>query len=113
MTYDANILRAVNVTPTLMLNGAYCLANPSLNGEVRFAFATTKPSTGGGTLFNVEFEVLPYTEGKVSPLILEEVELAGSQDIHKQNGKLNSYANTGTLPKQKRSDTSSPKKAVS
>ncbi|MBI1923618.1 leucine-rich repeat domain-containing protein [Candidatus Poribacteria bacterium] len=110
LTYDPNVLKAVDVTTNLTLNGAYWKANPSLNGEVRFAFVTTEPPTpalpgdgeggrpdslplqgegrGGGTLFNVEFEVLPAPEGRVSPLTLESVELAGSKHIHTVDGTL-------------------------
>ncbi len=88
LTYDSRALKAVNVTPTLKLNGSYWEANISLQGELRLAFVTTKPSTGGGTLFDVEFEVLPATEGQVNPLILESVELAGSKEIHKVDGSI-------------------------
>jgi hypothetical protein len=92
LTYNPNILKAVDVAPTLVLNGAYWKANPSLPGEVRFAFATAEPATeareGSQALFNVEFEVLPATEGHVSDLTLESVELVGSKQIHRVHGTL-------------------------
>jgi hypothetical protein len=89
LKYDPTVLKAVNVTSqTLFLNGAYNKANVDLHGEVRFAFATTQPMNGHGNLFTVEFEVLPNTTGKTSPLILDNVELSNSLSITKIDGSV-------------------------
>jgi hypothetical protein len=89
LKYDPTILKALNVaSQTLFLNGAYSKANVSKQGEVRFAFATTEAMTGPGRLFMVEFEVLPNTEEKKSPLILASVSLSNSLNVTKSNGSV-------------------------
>ena len=95
LKYDATVLKAVGAS--LELNGAYWQANTNLDGEVRVAFAKTKFShskdakTGflrsrSQTLFVVKFDVLANTEGKISPLILDRVQLSESLSIKKVNG---------------------------
>ena len=69
--YDPSVLRAVDFTASSLLNGAYWKANIKRMGEVRFAFATAEPTQGTGNLLMVEFEVLPNTAGKISPVIFE------------------------------------------
>jgi hypothetical protein len=89
LKYDPTILKALNVaSQTLFLNGAYSKANISKQGEVRFAFATTEAMNGQGNLFMVEFEVLPDSEGKTSPLILDSVSLSNSLSVTKINGSV-------------------------
>jgi len=89
LKYDATVLKAVGAS--LKLNGAYWQANTNLDGEVRVAFASVTAKTEfshskNRTLFVVEFDVLANTEGKISPLILEQVQLAESLSIKKVNG---------------------------
>jgi hypothetical protein len=73
LKYDRTVLRAIKALPDMALNGSYWKANTELDGEVRFAFATTEAATtevvttvGQGNLLMVEFEVLPNAEGKTS-----------------------------------------------
>ena len=86
--YDSTVLRAVDYASLKLLNGYYWKANTNLPGEVRFAFASAKSTTGQGNLLMVEFEVLPNTEGKTSPLIIENVNLSNSRSITKTNGEV-------------------------
>ena len=92
LKYDPTVLKAVDVLPTTTLNGSYWKANTKLDGEIRFAFAFTSAfmDTSGTmkSLFMVEFEVLPNTTGKISPLILEKVHFSESQSINKINGSV-------------------------
>jgi len=96
LKYDPTILRAIDYAPLKLLNGYYWKANTKLQGEVRFAFATTEPTKclpsseakGQGNLLMVEFEVLPNTEGETSDLILDNVSLSNSLTIQKINGSL-------------------------
>jgi len=85
LKYDTTVLKATGAS--LKLNGAYWQANTELDGEVRVAFAKTDFShSEGQILFVVEFDVLPDTEGKTSPLSLDGVQLAESLSIKKING---------------------------
>jgi predicted GH43/DUF377 family glycosyl hydrolase len=86
LKYDSTVLKAVNVLTDTSLQSAYWEANTNINGEVRFAFAATKPTKGQGNLLIVEFEVLPNTEGKTSPLIFDDVSLSDSTNIKMKNG---------------------------
>ena len=43
---------------------------------------------GGGNLLIVRFEVLPQTEGRASPLILSDIQLANSSSITKVDGSV-------------------------
>ena len=86
LKYDPTILKAISVTPQMLLNGSYWQANTNLDGEVRFAFASVEPTKGQGNLLTVEFEILPNTEGKTSSLILDSVNLSNSLSIVKING---------------------------
>ncbi len=116
LKYDSKILKAVDVLPTSKLNGAYWRANFDKQGEVRFAFASVQPILGGGAegfdafgaegvpsndgiaprpsitprgnLFTIEFEVLSKTDGQVSPLTLESVQLSESLNVTKINGSV-------------------------
>ena len=85
--YDPTILKPINVAPQILfLNGAYSEANISRRGEIRFAFATTQLIQGQGNLLMVEFEVLSNTEGRTSPLILDNVDLSNSLSVTRING---------------------------
>jgi len=85
LKYDSTVLRAVKVAP--LLRQAYWEANTDLNGEVRFAFVSANPSNKSDKqLLLIEFEALPNTEGKTSPLILEHVQLSDSLSVKKING---------------------------
>ena len=95
--YDSTVLRAVDYASLKLLNGYYWKANTNLPGEVRFAFATTEPTKGQGNLLMVEFEVLPNTEGKTSPLILENVNFSNSRSITKNNGEVHVIPSTFAL----------------
>jgi hypothetical protein len=88
MKYNPTVLKAIDVAALGMLSGSYWKANTLLDGEVRFAFATTENAKGGGNFLMVEFEVLPNTEGKTSPLILDNVNLSNSLTISKINGSV-------------------------
>jgi hypothetical protein len=96
LKYNPTILRAIDYVPLKLLNGYYWKANTNLTGEVRFAFTTTEPTLalersegkGQGNLLMVEFEVLPNTEGKTSPLILDNVDLSNSLTITKIDGSI-------------------------
>ena len=92
LRYDATVLKAVDAL--LKLNSAYWQANTELDGEVRVAFASVKSQKAktefsqskAQILFVVEFDVLADTEGKISPLILDRVQLAESLSIKKVDG---------------------------
>ena len=88
LKYDPTVLRAVKALPDIPLNGSYWKSNTNLDGEIRFAFATTEPAQGTGNLLTVEFEVLPNTTGKTSPLILDTVQFFENQSITKINGSV-------------------------
>ncbi|MBM3238248.1 T9SS type A sorting domain-containing protein [Candidatus Poribacteria bacterium] len=96
LKYDRTVLRAIKALPDMALNGSYWKANTELDGEVRFAFATTevclwfKPqaTVGKCDLLMVEFEVLPNAEGKTSRLIIDNVNLSNSLNIEKINGSV-------------------------
>jgi hypothetical protein len=87
----------------MALNGSYWKANAELEGEVRFAFATTEAATtevvtvGQGNLLMVEFEVLPNAEGKTSRLIIDNVNLSNSLNITKINGLITVIPSTFAL----------------
>jgi len=113
--YNSTILRVVDVVPQILLNryrgeavrennphpsginGAYWEANTALRDEVRFAFASAESTKGQGNLLTVEFEVLPRTEGKTSPLILSNVQLSNSSNITKVDGSVAILASKSTL----------------
>ena len=97
LKYDGAILKAINVLTDITLNGSYWKANTELDGEVRFAFATTEPAKGRGNLLMVEFEVLPNTEGKTSRLIVENVNLSNSLNVTKINGSVTVIPSTFAL----------------
>ncbi|MBC8230612.1 endonuclease/exonuclease/phosphatase family protein [bacterium] len=89
LKYDSTILKAVDVATQILPNQSYWEANTDLKGEVRFAFASHNEATKGeGNLLTVGFEVLHQTEGKVSPLILSDVQLANSSNITKVDGSV-------------------------
>ncbi|MBM3238025.1 T9SS type A sorting domain-containing protein [Candidatus Poribacteria bacterium] len=88
LKYDQTVLRAIKALPDMALNGSYWKANTELNGEVRFAFANTEPTKGQGNILLVEFEVLPNTEGKTSPLTIDNVNLSNSLNITQINGSV-------------------------
>jgi len=52
---------------------------------------------GQGNLLTVEFEVLPQTEGKTSPLILSNVQLSNSSNITKVDGSVTILASKSAL----------------
>jgi len=89
LKYDTTVLKAVGVS--LKLNGAYWQANTELDGEVRVAFVSAAAKTKfshskSQPLFVVEFDVLANSEGKISPLILDQIKLTESLSIKKVNG---------------------------
>ena len=95
LKYDNTVLSAVGAS--LELNSAYWQANTDLDGEVRIAFASfaaeseslnskSHPSQESQTLFVIKFDVLANTEGKSSPLILDQVQLTESFSIKKADG---------------------------
>jgi hypothetical protein len=86
--YDSTVLKAVRVLADISLQGAYWEANTNIKGEVRIAFAAAKPTKGQGNLLTVEFEILPNTEGKTSPLIFDNVSLSDSLNITKIDGSI-------------------------
>ena len=86
--YDQNVLKALDFAPTSLLNGFYWKANIDRVGEVRFAFANAKPAIGKGELLRIEFEVLPRTEGHISPIIFDNVQLAESLTIITLDGSV-------------------------
>jgi len=104
LKYDKTILQATKALPDIALNGSYWKANTFLDGEVRFAFAftsvskdTSSTAKGQSNLLMVEFEVLPNTEGKTSPLIIEKVNLSNSLNITKYNGEVRVIPSTFAL----------------
>ena len=90
--YDATVLKTVEVA--FLMRQAYWEANTDLTDEVRFAFiriprpaeAKTEVSHAEETLLTIEFEALPHTEGKTSPLFLDQVQLSESLSIKKTHG---------------------------
>ena len=85
--YDPSALKAVDVAALGMLSGSYWKAN-TLTGEVRFAFATPLPMEGKGNLLMIDFEALPNTTGRESPLIFDTVEIPESRNIKTINGSV-------------------------
>ncbi|MBM3242887.1 T9SS type A sorting domain-containing protein [Candidatus Poribacteria bacterium] len=88
LKYDKTVLLAIRALSDITLNDSYWKANTALDGEVRFGFANPQPMKGQGNLLLVEFEVLPNTEGKTSPLILDNIDLSNSLTITKINGSI-------------------------
>nr|MBC8230313.1 T9SS type A sorting domain-containing protein [bacterium] len=92
LTYDPTVLKTVDVAPLSVISGSYWKANFKNPGEVRFAFASTSEDTshleGNGELLLIKFETLPNTTGKVSPLILDNVQLTNSLNITKIDGSI-------------------------
>ena len=93
LKFNPNFLKPIKATPDMALNGAFWKANLDLTGEVRCAFASafgnaSYDTEGQSNLLVVEFEVLPNTEGKTSPLILDNVTLSDSLTITKINGSV-------------------------
>jgi len=82
--FDQNVLKAERVVSPL--SGSYWRANTERQGEVRFAFAIAEPTKGEGDLLMLEFSVLPNTDGKVSPLILENIQFPENLGITSKNG---------------------------
>jgi hypothetical protein len=95
LRYDQTILKVIQVAS--LLNSAYWQANTDLTGEIRFAFAYSNPIERQKNLLMVEFEVLPNTEGKTSPLILDNVDLSNSLTITKANGFVTVLPSKSTL----------------
>jgi len=99
LEYDPTVLKAVEVLPSTMLNGSYWQANTRLNGEVRFAFAAPSPLQKGGNLFTITFEVLPHTEGQVSPITFSGVDFNNVVSVERRNGSVSiSPSATRLLP---------------
>jgi len=94
--YDPSVLKVIDVAALGMLSGSYWKANthpyPSKEGtrtgEVRFAFATPLPMEGKGNLLMIDFEALPNTTGRESPLIFDTVEFPEGQNIRAINGSV-------------------------
>jgi len=86
LKYDSTMLKAVGVAPFDALSGSYWKANITIDSEVRFAFTTVEPLQGNGRLFVVEFEALPNTEGRISPILINHIQLSGSLSIQKIDG---------------------------
>ena len=95
--FDRNVLRAVNVAAYEVLDGAYWQSNTNLAGEVRIAFAAVQLVKTSGRVVVVEFEVLANTEGQVSPLIFDTVDITGSLNITKYNGSVTVLPNHTVL----------------
>ena len=87
--YDSEVVRVTKVLMTNDLSHAYWEANTELDGEIRFAFTTTlPPQKDDGEILLIEFEPLPNTDGKVSPLMFDTVQLYNSKSIVQINGSL-------------------------
>jgi predicted GH43/DUF377 family glycosyl hydrolase len=113
LLYDASVLKPVKVSASPLISDYYLKYNINKPGEIRIAFVGTKltESVGLSPLINgarglspqeqespdsrdvakqdilyIEFEALPFTDGKNSQLILNTVELSGSSDIIKRHG---------------------------
>jgi len=109
LLYDATVLKPVKVSASPLISDYYLKYNIDKPGEIRMAFIGTKsadsvgsssqrmfhphsssPVEGeenmGESLLLIEFEALPFTSGKSSPLILNTVVLSGSVGITKRHG---------------------------
>ena len=86
LKYDSTMLKAVGVAPFDALSGSYWKANITIDSEVRFAFTSVEPLQGNGRLFVVEFEALPNTEGRISPILINHIQLSGSLSIQNIDG---------------------------
>ena len=89
LKYDSTVLKPVSAYTKL--SEVYWQSNINLAGEVRVGFASVPTNTESAqskdeTLFVVEFDVLADAEGKVSELILEQVQLSDSLSIKKTDG---------------------------
>jgi hypothetical protein len=85
--YDAETLRAVNVSTSEILSGYYWMKNIN-PGEVRIAFAGTIPLHGKGELLYIEFESLLSTGKSQSPIILAEVSFGERVQVIKAHGSV-------------------------
>jgi len=92
--FDPSLLRVVRVAS--FLNKAYSESNVK-SDEVRFAFATTTPIQSGEYLLMIEFEALSNTEGKISPIIFDDVQLSNSKSITTINGSVTILPNQTKL----------------
>jgi photosystem II stability/assembly factor-like uncharacterized protein len=114
LLYDATVLKPVKVSASPLISDYYLkynigIASQGSQGEIRMAFIGTKsadsvglspqskfhphpssPVKGEGNMWEslllIEFEALPFTSGKSSPLILNTVDLSGSVGITKRHG---------------------------
>lgn len=86
LRYDPSVLKAVEATPSSLLNGSLWRVNLEMLGEIRFAFATPTPLRGGGKLLEITFEVTPDAEGLASPVTIIAVNLNNSVPVRIENG---------------------------
>jgi len=82
--YDPAALRAVEAVPRPLLNGVLWQTNAEYPGEVRCAFASPQPLTGGGELFSLVFEALEDGSGETA-VTLGEVAFNGSPAVRRSN----------------------------
>ncbi|MBM3239173.1 T9SS type A sorting domain-containing protein [Candidatus Poribacteria bacterium] len=106
--YDATVLKPVKVSASPIISDYYLkynigIASQGSQGEIRMAFIGMKSADSNSSsplikgarglslqeresLLYIEFEALPFTSGKNSPLILNTVDLSGSTGITKRHG---------------------------
>jgi len=82
ITYDSSVLRAVSAESE---HDVFIASNVSEPGKVKIAFATTD-KLNSKTLVNIKFDILT---DKVSPLILQSVELYSHDATPINSGKVN------------------------
>lgn len=98
LTYDADILKVDEVTPSGIMSGYYWQYQVQDN-QIRIAFAGTEGMVGGGALFYVECESSLRAAGQQSPIILDKVQFGNSLKITKMHGSVKiAPAKTALLP---------------
>jgi hypothetical protein len=78
LTYDSNVLRAVEVEAGKLAKTALIESNTAEEGEVIIALADSSGITGDGEVVLISFEVLGES-GTTSPLTLESVSVSNTE----------------------------------
>jgi hypothetical protein len=88
IAYDSTRLNPTAVVSTPLLSDYYIRYNWQLRDEIRVAFVGLPKIKKGGTLFDLEFDVLDEQDDKPIPLRFISVDLANSLNVFTRDGKI-------------------------